>query len=327
MLFTRKRLGYFILSSFSKRRSLWLIILLLFVASTLFLSYTYFFDSSSSNNDGIERLHDVPPTSTVSKEIPSSPVFRRQGGGSGWFSSCPSSPAYPPYADLHMSGDVNFLVYAVYHDEVSFRKVKLWSSCRPWVRPLLVPTTPYLEAAAYRQLLTTRMQREWRDVSIVGLVSHRAIGKFPIEKLQLALELLHLNEPLAVGARHGGGDSPLDVVPLLNVGQRLMPHAVDKHSPLFPDVWQATLLACGYSLATSRRLEGAEAFLLHSFVTRPHWLLRLAEFMVSAMNRVEQDPSLTSLLLSLPPPLSHPSSFSSSFSSSSEVVVFVFFRY
>lgn len=98
-----------------------------------------------------------------------------------------------------------------------------WSTVSKYVKPILLPQTPYLESFAYKGLLMERYS-EWKDVSFIGCIAHNAYQKQPL--------LRHMDNIIssAIEKQH-------DFIGLMYRGDPLIETA-EKWHPGFTSCWK-----------------------------------------------------------------------------------------
>lgn len=127
-----------------------------------------------------------------------------------------------------------------------------------WARPILIPTTYYLENVMFDRLLRIRA-REWQFAGHVGCVAWRAHEKFDVN-------LLHSPFP-----------DNADVVAFVYRGDPLIQTAARWH-PRFEEVWLPCMDALGYGRHQSMS-DSIPSFYCNYWAASPSWMWRyIAEF-------------------------------------------------
>lgn len=172
---------------------------------------------------------------------------------------------------------IKFRLYVISHDDKSYATAMQWTQCKPWATVVRIPTSSFFESIVYKEVLP-QLASEWEGLDFVGIATYRSLKFSPLEKMKAYLEL--------------GFHKPYDVVPLYTAGENMMQQAVDGHSAQFKQVWDNLLKTMGYSEPQIRNADVAEAFFRNSILIRPSWLKRLSQFMISAMDVVQNNATI-----------------------------------
>lgn len=149
----------------------------------------------------------------------------------------------------------------------------------PWARVMFIPTTMYLEGAAYAHSLL-RCRHEWADADYVGTLSWKAVQK---------LALPHIPR---VCARRPDAD----VIALLPGLYPLLEEPMTSR-PEFKDVWVPLLCRLGYS-AEDAASPDIPTFYCNYWLCRPPWMDRYITFFVQAKGLLDTWPRIQEALWS-----------------------------
>ena len=127
-----------------------------------------------------------------------------------------------------------FLIYVLCPSAETFEKAQSdFSSHAPWIKPIMIPTTFYLEGVMYSHILKRR-QNEWEHAQFVGTLAHSAIEK------------LHSIDGV-VSTLQDAVKERADVAAFMYMGDSLLA-AAEKWHPGFLKLWAGTLRFLGFPI-------------------------------------------------------------------------------
>lgn len=185
--------------------------------------------------------------------------------------------------DLELIPHIRFKLYIITHDEKSQRIAERWSQCAPWTEIIHIESTVFFESIVFQHILPTLASKEnsWNNYDYIGIATYKTLKMTSMEKLKAYLELAFAKS--------------YDVVPLMTTGEHLQLQAVRGHGEAFIERWKQLLLAMNYSQEDIVRYSMVEVFLRNTYLIKPKWLLKLSEFMKTAIETYQQNQQLQSL--------------------------------
>lgn len=171
-----------------------------------------------------------------------------------------------PGADLVARKPDRKLIYVLCPGADTFDAAVRRYHGKHWARPVLIPTTYYLENVMYDRLLRERCV-QWQYADFVGCIASKAHEKFDVSKLDAPL--------VAKG----------DVHVFMYRGDPLLKTATRWH-PRFEHVWTPVMDALGYprSLSVS---DVIPSFYANYWACRPSWMWRYIQEFARFKNVLE----------------------------------------
>jgi hypothetical protein len=126
-----------------------------------------------------------------------------------------------------------YLVYILCPSQETFDEAVIDFKDHAWAKPIIIPTTFYLEGVMYSHILKRR-QHEWEHAEFVGTLSHSAVKKLR----DVSNVVKTLKEASSAG--------DVDVAAFLYRGDKLLA-AAERWHPGFLRLWVGTLRYLGFS--------------------------------------------------------------------------------
>ena len=124
-----------------------------------------------------------------------------------------------------------YLIYIVCPSQETFDEAVIKFKDHTWAKPIIIPTTFYLEGVMYSHILKRR-QHEWENAEFVGTLAHSAV-----DKLHDVSSVLDTLKEASTGN--------VDVAAFLYRGDKLLA-AAEKWHPGFLRIWVGTLRYLGF---------------------------------------------------------------------------------
>ena len=125
------------------------------------------------------------------------------------------------------------MIYVLAPTREDFERAQRDTKDFPWAKPIMIPTTFYLESVMYTTILQRR-RTEWEHAEYVGTIAHTAVQKL--------YDLSGIYDTL----RHASNEHG-DVAAFLYRGDSLLA-AAEKWHPGFLRIWAASLRYLGFPL-------------------------------------------------------------------------------
>jgi hypothetical protein len=173
---------------------------------------------------------------------------------------------------------LKFIIYIIYHDEVSKVFAFDFAKDNKWAIPTFTRSTQFFESILYRDLFLKEYNK-WGGLDYVGMYSYKvAASNVKTSSLLPTFKGTMTPEILARAKENGH-----NFVPFLRSPIKLIHQATWVHSLSWYKIWDTMLMAMGYSQQQIRSCDNSTAFFRSAYGARPDVQYDIAKWMDRAI--------------------------------------------
>lgn len=172
----------------------------------------------------------------------------------------------------------NIVIYVLAYNDATFEDAKK-AFPQPWFKPIIIPSTMYLENIMYIQLLMEHID-EWENADYVGTISYKAPRKMKVPDFGMKNSEISIEDP--------------DVVIFWSSGEQLVKQAQRCH-PQFANIWTKTMTNLGY-IQQDFTDPSIKVFFSNYWMAKPVWMKKYIQEFSRLKDTLDNDPDILPLV-------------------------------